>query len=89
MMALQYDPAADAATLLDAATGWATRHGGARKRANFTIDASTTRKLRVGYVCGDFREHPTAYFIESLLAAQAGSGIEALCYPPINRAKTR
>jgi predicted O-linked N-acetylglucosamine transferase (SPINDLY family) len=76
LMALQYDPDADAATLLDAAKFWAARQPAA-PRAMLPAGRDT---LRVGYVCGDFREHPTAFFIESLIAAQAGSAVEPFCY---------
>lgn len=38
------------------------------------------RKLRVGYVSGDLREHSVAYFIEPVLACHNRSGFEIFCY---------
>jgi predicted O-linked N-acetylglucosamine transferase (SPINDLY family) len=38
------------------------------------------RKIKVGYVSGDFRNHAVAYFIEPLLAHHDKSKIEIFCY---------
>nr|MBI3614212.1 tetratricopeptide repeat protein [Nitrospirota bacterium] len=38
------------------------------------------RRLRVGYVSGDFREHPICYFIEPLLSAHDHTHVEVVCY---------
>ena len=80
MMALQYDDHADASLLHREALAWAARHApAAAPAASFAI-GSGERALKIGYVCGDFREHPTAYFLAALLEAQAGSAIGSFCY---------
>ena len=38
------------------------------------------RRLRVGYISADFREHSCAYFFEPLLAAHDRSQMEIFCY---------
>ncbi|MGH8765583.1 MAG: tetratricopeptide repeat protein, partial [Burkholderiales bacterium] len=42
--------------------------------------ADPERRLRVGYVSGDFRHHSVAFFIEAVLAAHDRKGIEVFCY---------
>ena len=41
---------------------------GGRKAKPFKNDPDPNRKLRIGYVSGDFREHSVAFFIEPILA---------------------
>lgn len=40
----------------------------------------STRKIRVGYVSADFRQHSVAHFIEPILAAHDQSKFELFCY---------
>jgi predicted O-linked N-acetylglucosamine transferase (SPINDLY family) len=79
LMALQYDAGADAALLHREACAWAARNSPPVPPASFEIGTSEAA-LRVGFVCGDFREHPTAYFFASLLEALADTGLHAVCY---------
>ena len=46
----------------------------------FVIDRSAGRRLRVGYVSADFRQHSVAWFAEPLLAAHDRTRIELFCY---------
>ncbi|MGR4868650.1 tetratricopeptide repeat protein [Variovorax sp. LARHSF232] len=43
-------------------------------------DENPMRKLRLGYVSGDFRNHALAYFIEPILANHDRSKFELFCY---------
>ncbi len=43
----------------------------------------TDRRLRVGYVSSDFREHSVAYFVEGLLAAHDPTQVEVFCYASV------
>ncbi len=44
------------------------------------VPPSLTRKLRVGYVSGDFRNHSLAFFIEPILTRHDKSRFEIFCY---------
>lgn len=43
-------------------------------------DRNPERRLRIGYVSPDFREHALAYFIEPVLAGHDRAKFEAVCY---------
>ena len=43
-------------------------------------DADPGRKLRIGYLSPDLREHPVAYFLEPVLAHHDKSRFEVTCY---------
>ena len=43
------------------------------------------RRLRVGYVSPDFREHSVAFFVEALLEAHDRSQVELFCYADLRR----
>jgi protein O-GlcNAc transferase len=44
------------------------------------LDRSPDRKLRIGYVSGDFRNHPVGYFLHGVLAARDKADAEVFCY---------
>jgi predicted O-linked N-acetylglucosamine transferase (SPINDLY family) len=46
----------------------------------FTLDRTPGRRLRVGYVSADFRQHAVAMFAEPLLAAHDRSNVELYLY---------
>ena len=52
-------------------------------RPRFAIDRSAGRRLRVGYVSADFRQHSVAWFAEPLLAAHDRTRIELFCYAAV------
>jgi predicted O-linked N-acetylglucosamine transferase (SPINDLY family) len=43
-------------------------------------DRSPDRRLRIGYVSPDFRDHPVARFMEPILAGHDPAQVEVLCY---------
>ncbi len=49
------------------------------------IDLAGGRRLRVGYVAADLREHPTSYFFEPLLSAHDHARFEVFCYANLGR----
>ncbi len=49
----------------------------------FELDRSPDRRLRIGYVSPDFRQHAVALFAEPLLAAHDRSVVEVHCYAEV------
>jgi len=64
---------------------WDAQH--ARKLApaepHFALDRTPGRKLRLGYVSPDFRQHAAALFAEPLLAAHDRNRVELFCYAEV------
>jgi predicted O-linked N-acetylglucosamine transferase (SPINDLY family) len=78
---LNYRDRCDAATLFAEHVRWGERHG----RGLSDLDAHSNvpdadRRLRVGYVSADFRNHPIAYFLEAVLAHRDKARFEIFCY---------
>jgi predicted O-linked N-acetylglucosamine transferase (SPINDLY family) len=44
------------------------------------LDRSPDRRLRIGYVSGDFRNHPVSYFLEGVLQARNKADTTVFCY---------
>ncbi len=61
---------------------WGRRFNAAGSDAapGYSNNRSADRKLKVGYVSGDFREHSVAYFMEPLLRAHDRERFEAFSY---------
>jgi predicted O-linked N-acetylglucosamine transferase (SPINDLY family) len=47
------------------------------------------RRLRIGYVSGDFRDHAVAFFIEPLLASRDRTAFEVFCYQTLGKQDAR
>ena len=48
--------------------------------ATYENERTSSRRLRVGYVSPDFRNHSVAHFLEPLLRAHNRSVVEIFCY---------
>ena len=61
---------------------WDRRHARhlAPTTPNYTLDRTPGRRLRVGYVSADFRQHAVAMFAEPLIAAHERSKVELYLY---------
>jgi predicted O-linked N-acetylglucosamine transferase (SPINDLY family) len=61
---------------------WAERHAKllAENIAPYDNNLTPERRLRIGYVSGDFKTHSVAYFFEPLLANRNCRDFEVICY---------
>ena len=57
IFALGLHPGADPRMILEECREWNRLHGSARRESNFPNDPSPNRRLRIGYVSSDFRNH--------------------------------
>lgn len=80
--AVNYSCDFDAGGILHEARGWAERHerplAGQRVRGK-AIDASN-RRLRIGYVSGDFHHHPVARSLLAVMEKHDHQRFEIFCY---------
>ncbi|MGA3067765.1 MAG: tetratricopeptide repeat protein [Tepidisphaeraceae bacterium] len=79
---LHFHPAYDAASLLEEHVQWNEKYakslaGEIRVHAN---DRSPGRRLRIGYVSADFRQHPVGLAIEPVLRNHDRRQFEIFCY---------
>ena len=62
------------------------QHGqGIQRPKVFANVRSGGRRLRVGYVSADFRQHPVASFLEPLLTAHDRERVEIFCYAEVRK----
>jgi len=77
---LNYVPGLSAAEIYVEHREFGRRFGGAVDiRAHGNV-RNPKRRIRVGYVSGDFRDHSVAYFIEPILATHNRKQFENFCY---------
>jgi len=87
LLGLHCLPAADPQVAFAEHVQWAQAHEEPLKKRIIPHpnDRTPGRRLRVGYVSPDFREHSVAYFIGSLLAAHDPGQVEVFCYADLAR----
>ena len=81
LFTLSSNAAASPDELLEAHRGWAQMHTAHAARFNHSPVASAAeRRLRVGFVSGDLREHPVRFFIAPILRGLDRAEFEVICY---------
>jgi protein O-GlcNAc transferase len=80
VLALHYVPGVTSALIGETTRRWAATLPRRLTRPFPSGGKHRARKLRVGYVSGDFRSHPVAFFIETILAAHDRKVVEVFCY---------
>jgi protein O-GlcNAc transferase len=75
-----YDAASDKPALAEAVAGWVRNHAGPPALPPPANDRDPDRRLRIGYVSADFRNHPVAGNIEAVLAAHDRQAFEIFAY---------
>ncbi len=85
LFALSYRTDISPETIFGEYQAWERRHAShlATAAPPFALDRTPGRRLRVGYVSPDFRQHAVALFAEPLLAAHDRSNVELYCYSDV------
>ena len=85
---MNYDTDASPAKTYAAHRAWAAFFPPPEKpNRNYANDRRPERRLRIGYVSGDFCDHAVSYFFEPLLASHNPSEIEVFCYSALDEVK--
>ena len=87
ILLMQYDPTSDAAAIYRELRSWNDRHaqpptGSVRPYDN---DRGPDRRLRIGYVSGDFRDHVVGQNLLPLMRNHDRAQVEIFCYSNLNR----
>ena len=80
LMALHYVGAPTSADVHQHAVRCSELFSSTPPSIEFEYSASMQRRIRIGYVSGDFGNHPVGYFLQRVLPAHDRSTIEVFCY---------
>ena len=80
IMAMNYIATISNAEILAAARAFGDRFDQPDRRPHATGPLSTDRRLRIGYVSGDFILHAVGFFLAPVLAARDRRAVEIFCY---------
>ncbi len=82
LFTLNFHPTYDSRAMLQEHQLWNQRHAEPLKTKiqPHRNDRSPKRRLKVGYVSPDFKEHSVAFFLEGLFAHHDPKAIEVFCY---------
>ena len=87
LFALLSHPEYDAEALQNEQRQWDRQHGEPRRPyiRPHTNDPDPNRRLRIGYVSPDLREHPIGHFLLPLIEQHDHAAFEIICYADIAR----
>ncbi len=86
LMCLNYHDEITADRVFAAHREWGARVARqARPPAAYANARDAERRLRIGYVSPDFRQHSVAYFVEPLLKGHDRQAVEVFCYAEVAR----
>jgi protein O-GlcNAc transferase len=82
LMCSLYPPGSDEKAIYAEHLAWDSQHAQPLRKEILphANDFTRNRKLRIGYVSPDFREHSVRYFIEPILASHDREQFEIFCY---------
>jgi FkbM family methyltransferase len=85
LLCLNYLEEADPETVFRQHKEWAARHAPETGHINCDCpnDAIPTRRIRVGYVSADFRNHSVAFFIHPIIEGHDRKQVEVFCYADV------
>ena len=81
-----YSPGFDGPAILEEARAWAQHHAEPAPIRPHENDRTLGRRLRIGYVSGDFRDHSAAYFLVPLLASHDRDAFQIHAYSSVPKA---
>jgi predicted O-linked N-acetylglucosamine transferase (SPINDLY family) len=84
---MHYSPGFDAEALYSEARRWASVHAEAlaREQRGYANERSPNRRLRIGYVSSDLRQHPVGFFFAPVFTHHDKEAFELLCYAGVRR----
>jgi tetratricopeptide (TPR) repeat protein len=84
---LLHDPESEPGRVFDAHVEWGRRFAGPSVAglATRSVDRSPSRRLHLGYVSPDFRDHSNGRFLEPLVWARDAAGFQVFCYSDVVR----
>lgn len=84
LLTLHYDPEQKARSLFTEHRRWGGLHARLAVVPDaYANEAEPSRRLRIGYVSADFRNHSVAYFFEPLLSGHDPAVVETFCYSAV------
>lgn len=85
LLVMLHQDGIDPQSLFEAHQQWTSRHGfaGLPQNNQYSNSRDPHRKLRIGYLSSDFREHSVMYFLEPVLANYDRKAFEVYCYSDV------
>ena len=87
LLALHYVPGIGRKEMFEEHLAWARTHAGGRPlpqpSPGVPGEGVSEKRLRVGLVSADFRQHSVAYFLEPVLEEREGNKLEVICYSDV------
>jgi protein O-GlcNAc transferase len=83
---LHYSPQPTADEIFHEHLAWARRHAAASQPRRHANDRDPQRRLRIGYVSADFRDHVMGRYLELVLESHDRAGFECYCYSNLDSA---
>ena len=89
LLTMHYQPDMSPREMFEQHAAWGKRlpeiTGAAKARITHRNARNPNRRVRIGYLSGDFRVHSVAYFILSILEAHDRAQVEVFCYSDVAR----
>jgi predicted O-linked N-acetylglucosamine transferase (SPINDLY family) len=86
LFCLNYHPERTPLEIFSEYRAWDQRHALPHmpKTPSWTVNKDPNRKLRIGYLSPDFRQHAARYFLEPLLENHDHDAVDVFCYGEIS-----
>jgi predicted O-linked N-acetylglucosamine transferase (SPINDLY family) len=80
MFTMNYHPGLSPQDIFEEHVRWGELFAPLASAEPFTNTPDAGRRLRIGYISGDFRNHACAYFLKPILAHHDKQAVEVFCY---------